>query len=76
MMAVVGQLFVSAINVTGTFRWLLILPLCLSIAVVYKTTRCERLREVPPAALTLWVTIVVGMYAVGIGLWVLFTVMV
>ena len=44
-------------------------------AIVYKTTRCRNLREVPAAALVLWITIVIGMYAVGISLWVLFQVM-
>lgn len=53
-------------------RMLLALPLCLSIAVVYKTMRCERLRDVPPQALTLWITIVFSMYAVGVGLWLVF----
>lgn len=53
-------------------RMLLALPLCLSIAVVYKTMRCERLRDVPAQALSLWITIVVSMYAVGVGLWLVF----
>jgi hypothetical protein len=51
----------------------MMLPLCLSIAVVYKTTRCERLRDVPIAAGILWVTILLGMAAVGVGLWSLFS---
>jgi len=66
-------LFTSSIDLTGAQRFLLMFPLCLSIAVVYKTTRCETLRELPGAVLLLWVTIVVGMFAVGLGFWVLFT---
>ena len=66
----------SGIPVAGMQRFALLLPLCLAIAIVYKTTRCERLRDVPVAALTLWITIVVGMYGVGIGLYVLFKFMV
>ncbi len=67
---------VIAVGLSGLHHQLLMLPLCLSIAVVYKTTRCENLREVPLAALILWGTIVVGMYAVGVGLWALFSIMV
>ncbi|MCH8243348.1 MAG: hypothetical protein IH897_12175, partial [Planctomycetes bacterium] len=45
-------------------------------AIVYKTTRCASLRDVPVSALVLWVTIVLGMYTVGFGLWALYSVMV
>ena len=69
-------LFTSAMDLTGRQRLFLMLPLCLSIAVVYKTTRCATLREMPAAALILWITIVVGMLVVGVGLWLLFSVMV
>ncbi len=73
--ALVG-LFTTPIELTGIQRFLLMLPLCLSIAIVYKTTRCRNLRDVPAAALVLWVTIVAGMYAVGLGLWLVFEIMV
>lgn len=66
---------VTGIDVTSGYRMLFMLPLCLCIAVVYKTLRCRRLRDIPVAALVLWVTIVVGMYSVGVGLWALFTIM-
>lgn len=52
-------------------RWqqaLLLLPLCLAVSIVYKTTKCATVREIPKAALASWVTIVVGMYAVGAAL--------
>ena len=77
MTNVLAGLFTMALELgSRQQRLLLILPLCLSIAIVYKTTRCENLREVPVAALALWGTIVVGMYAVGVGLWVFFRIMV
>jgi hypothetical protein len=63
----------AELPITGARRILLILPLCVSIAIVYKTLRCEHLRDIPAAAAILWGTIVVGMYAVGVGLWVLFS---
>ena len=76
MTGALAGLFTTAIELTGAQRLLLMLPLCLSIAVVYKATRCEKLRDLPAAALILWVTIVVGMYAIGLGLWVAFESMV
>ena len=71
-----ASVFTTAVQITGGQRFLLMLPLCLSVAVVYKTTRCGSLRDMPVSALVLWVTIVLGMYAVGFGLWVLYSVMV
>ena len=72
MSALLGNLFVHPVTVTGWEQTAMLFPLCLAIAVVYKSTKCERPREVPLASLILWVTIVVGMYAVGIGLWGLY----
>lgn len=64
-----AALFVSGFQLSGTQHFLLMLPICLSIAVVYKATRCERLRDIPVASLILWVSIVAGMYSVGLCLW-------
>ena len=72
MSGLLAQLFVTGIPLSGAQRFLLMLPLCLSIAVVYKATKCEQLRRVPQEALGLWVTIVVGMFAVGFALWAAF----
>ena len=76
MINALAGLFTTPIELTGIQRFLLMLPLCLSIAVVYKTTRCRHLRNVPVAALVLWITIVAGMYVVGFGLWLAFEIMV
>jgi len=61
---------------SGSQKLMMMVPLCLSIAVVYKTIRCEDLRELPAAVGGLLVTIMLGMAAVGLGLWLLFQVMV
>ncbi len=63
---------IAVLAVTGIARMLLILPLSLAIAVVYKTTRCENLRDVPAAVAALWLTLVLGMYAVGVAVWLIF----
>ncbi len=76
MIGALAGLFTTAVQLTGVQRSLLMLPLCLSIAIVYKTTRCDKLGDIPVATLTLWMTIVLGMYAVGLGVWVVFQIMV
>lgn len=76
MIAAIAELFVTGIRLTSVQRMAMMLPLCLSVAIVYKTTRCDRLRDVPLAVLGLWITIVLGMYAVGFGLWAAFEIMV
>lgn len=76
MTAVLGAILTEGILLTGRQHFLLMLPLCLSTAIVYKTTRCRRLQDVPKAALALWVTIVAGMCSVGFGLWAVFSILV
>lgn len=71
-----AQLFISPLALSGISKVLLILPLCLSISIVYKATRLENLRELVSGVLGLWITIVVGMYSVGIGMWLLFVILV
>ncbi len=56
----------------GIWRVAMLIPLSLSVAVVYKTTRCRQLRDIPMAVLGLWLTIVLGMYAVGVAAWLVF----
>ena len=65
-------LFTTGIVLTGIQRFLLMLPLCLSIAIVYKTTRCETVGDVPLSSVALCATIVIGMVGVGVGLWLFF----
>jgi len=60
---------------SGVSRFLLMVPLCLSVALVYKVTRLDNIREALSAALVLWVTILVGMVGLGVGLWLLFRIM-
>ena len=76
MTSVLMALFSTGINLSGPQRLGLMLPLCLSIAIVYKAIRCERAGDIPIAAVGLWVTIVLGMAAVGLGLWAIFQIMV
>jgi len=72
---VLSSLYVDPVELEGWQRLLLLLPLCLAIAIVYKTTKCDRLRDVPLASVVLWITIVIGMYVVGVGLFVIYELM-
>ena len=58
----------SPVVLSKTQQMLLLLPLCLCVAVVYKTTKCQNVRQIPLAALVSFISIVVGMYAVGVAL--------
>jgi len=75
MIASMLAMFTAGMDVSRFPRFLLMLPLCLSVAIIYKSTRLENMRDVPAAAAILWVTIVLGMVAVGLGLWAAFSVM-
>lgn len=75
MTDVLAALFVTPIHLTGIGRLMLMLPLCLAISIIYKATRCDRLEEIPGAVASLWVTIVIGMFAVGVGLWAFYLIM-
>lgn len=67
-----ATIFVTALELSGPQRLMLMWPLCLAVAIVYKATRCEDVRQIPKATVVLWGTIIMGMYAVGVGLWALF----
>lgn len=70
--ALLATVFVDPMTVNGFGRTLLLLPLCLSISIVYKTLRASSLTRVPLDGFILWITIVLGMYAVGVAMWLLY----
>ena len=72
MQELLATLFVHPMTLVGWHKTVMLMPLCLAIALVYKGMKCERPAEVPLASLILWFTVVVGMYAVGVGLWGLY----
>ncbi|MBN2561814.1 MAG: hypothetical protein JXQ75_12875 [Phycisphaerae bacterium] len=65
-------LFVKPISITGIGRLAMLVPLALSISIVYKTIRCERLRSVTMASLTLCLMIVFFMMLIGVVLLIVF----
>jgi hypothetical protein len=61
----IRQMFERPVQFTGVGRLAMLLPLALSISVVYKTIRCNRLQTVPSASLYLAVVIVLCMFLIG-----------
>jgi len=74
-MEIVLALFVEPIQLTGWWRLVMMLPLCLGIAVVYKALKLDDLRSLPIGSLALWATLVAGMMAVGVVLMVVYGVL-
>jgi hypothetical protein len=65
-----ATIFLKPIVYDSGRLWML-LPLTLAISVVYKATRIDNLRAVPMAAFLLWATIVGGMLAVAVALYII-----
>jgi hypothetical protein len=76
MIDVLATLFLNPVTLGRWQSMVLLLPLCLAVSIVYKTTKCGQVRDIPLASVVSWITIVVGMYAVGIALLLLYEVMV
>lgn len=66
-LAVVATLVLDPITYDSARLWMLP-PLTLALAVVYKTVKVDDIRQMPLAALLLWLTILGGMIAVAVGL--------
>ncbi len=72
-MSELATLFLDPIPLSGLQRAALLLPICLSISVVYRTIKTPNLRDIPRTSLMLWLTIVVGLWVVALTLWVLYS---
>jgi len=72
MIDLLRDVFVKPVPIYGVWRLAMLVPLALMVSIVYKTIRCQRLRSVPLASLSLCVLIVGGMLAIGLFLLVTF----
>ena len=63
--------FVTPVTLNGWEQLFLLFPLCLALSIVYKATKLENVREVPIASLVTCITIIAGMFGVGLGLYLL-----
>ena len=64
------QLFVNPVVMGRDALWF-VGPLCAVVAVVYKTVRVERLRQLPLQILILWAYILVGLSALAAAFYLL-----
>jgi hypothetical protein len=71
-MDLLATLFVEPILVTGLARLAMLGPLCLSVAVVYKTLKLADLRRLVASCAALWAVMVGGLMAVGVVLLVVY----
>lgn len=67
-----SSLFVQPVSISGIGRLAMLVPLTLSISLVYKTMRCERLSSIPLASVILTIMILVTMGLIGLVLLILF----
>ena len=67
----IGQLFVNPQILPFSMILWLLLPLCASVAVIYKTIRVRDLRQLPAQAGTLIIFMLGGLFALGAGLWII-----
>ena len=68
MFAVLGSFFGQPLPVADYWLWLII-PICLALSLVYKTTRAARFRDIFPSALLLFATMIGGLALLTIALW-------
>jgi len=65
MTALLGTFMIHPFMLNRWEQMSMLIPLCLAISIVYKTTKCEKVKDIPIAASISCITIVIGMYAVG-----------
>jgi len=68
MTDLLATLFINPVMLGRWQQMIMLVPLCLAVSIVYKTIKCADLRKVPAAAIVNWITIIIGMYAVGAAL--------
>ncbi len=66
------RLFMEPMQITGIWRLLMLVPLAISISVVWSTMRRERMAAIPMATLKMSAQILVGMMLIGIVLYGVF----
>ena len=67
------KLFVNPMPLHSDMVLWLLLPLCVSVAVVYKTVRTQDIRRLWHEILFLVIYMVAGLSALGLALWVIHT---
>ncbi|MCC6422715.1 MAG: hypothetical protein IT447_04500 [Phycisphaerales bacterium] len=62
-----APLFIRPLPVWNVW-WLLMLPLCIGVAIVYKSIKCHSMKSVPREATVIAIWIILGMVAAAAAL--------
>ena len=65
---VLGSFLGNPLPVAAYWLWL-VFPICLTVSLVYKTTKAERFRDIFGGSLVLFATMIGGLILVSIALW-------
>ncbi|MGC9455040.1 MAG: hypothetical protein ACP5HU_09270 [Phycisphaerae bacterium] len=65
----IAGLFTHPVNIDSGSGLLLMLPLLAAVAIVYKAIRVKDIRKLPKEVAVLMVYMVLGLVALGVGLW-------
>ena len=66
MLKIIADMFMNPIEIRGIGRIAMLLPLALSISIVYKTIRCTKIASIPLASVSLCGMIVFTMFLIGV----------
>jgi len=70
MPCILGSFLGLPLPVADYWLWL-VFPICLTVSLVYKTTRAARFRDIFHSALGLFATMIGGLILVTIALWLI-----
>jgi len=75
-MMMVSEIFTHPVQLNSDiWTLLLVIPLCASVVVVYKTVRTENLRRLPFEIVTTMAYVLGGLAALGVVLWLGYSVL-
>lgn len=70
MSVLLASFFGQPLPVAAYWLWLAF-PICLSVSLVYKTTKAPRFAQIFPAAAILFVSMIAGLAGLTIALWLI-----
>jgi len=66
-------LFLNPIELSSTARLPLMIPLCLAVAICYKTIRAQHISDAPKESIWVFAYIIAGLTALGVLFWLIIT---
>ena len=68
---ILATLFVNPLDISSTSMVFMMIPLCMAVAIVYKTIRVDHIRQGPLQILLLMAYMASGLTALGAALWII-----